>query len=236
MKGRIDPGRLNPIASFIFEDPNSLERRVETGPRRDVELATHVGERCHGRFLVRDGWGLTARAPEVLYIGRLETEKGVRVLIEAAQAAKQVRTVFAGRGSLAPEIARAAGGGRVDYLGLLEPAGVRAMLDQVSAVVVPSLWDENCPMVVLEAGARGCPVIVSDIGGIPEPVTDGVDGLLVPAGNASRLADAMSSLALDAFFAKSLGAERFQRTRRLHSEEAHYRDLLDVYQAAGGAT
>jgi glycosyltransferase involved in cell wall biosynthesis len=59
----------------------------------------------------------------------------------------------------------------------------------VDWVVVPSIWWENAPLVIQEAFAHGRPVICSDIGGMAEKVTDGVDGLHFRAGDPQSLAD-----------------------------------------------
>lgn len=68
---------------------------------------------------------------------------------------------------------------------------VHAELDQMDALVLPSLYGEGLPMVVLEAMASGVPVIASDVEGVVEAVEDGIEGLLVPPGSAQELANAM---------------------------------------------
>lgn len=76
---------------------------------------------------------------------------------------------------------------------VLTPAGVRAALDRAQVLVVPSVWPENAPLVVLEARARGCPVITTHLGGLPELVGP-TDGIQVPAGNVTALADALQTV------------------------------------------
>jgi len=61
----------------------------------------------------------------------------------------------------------------------------------VDWVVVPSVWWENSPLVIQEAFQQGRPVICSDIGGMAEKVTDGVNGLHFTAGDAMSLAEAI---------------------------------------------
>jgi hypothetical protein len=61
----------------------------------------------------------------------------------------------------------------------------------VDWVVVPSIWYENAPLVIQEAFQHGKPVICSDIGGMAEAVTDGVDGLHFRAGSAGALSDTL---------------------------------------------
>jgi glycosyltransferase involved in cell wall biosynthesis len=62
---------------------------------------------------------------------------------------------------------------------------------QIDALVVPSLWPENSPLVIHEAFMAGVPVVGSRIGGIPELVTDGVSGFVFESGSAADLARAL---------------------------------------------
>jgi glycosyltransferase involved in cell wall biosynthesis len=71
---------------------------------------------------------------------------------------------------------------------------VHAELDQMDALILPSLYGEGLPMVVLEAMASGVPVVASDVEGVVEAIEDGVEGLLVPPASAEQLAGAMRRL------------------------------------------
>jgi glycosyltransferase involved in cell wall biosynthesis len=68
------------------------------------------------------------------------------------------------------------------------------ILDEADAIVVPSIWWENSPVVIEEALARRVPVICSDIGGMAEKVRHGVDGWHFQAGNAAALAELLLDL------------------------------------------
>ena len=61
---------------------------------------------------------------------------------------------------------------------VLSPDGVRALLHESRALIMGSRWAENAPLILLEARAAGCPVIAPAVGGIPEIIEPGVDGLL----------------------------------------------------------
>jgi len=71
------------------------------------------------------------------------------------------------------------------------------IMSEIDWVVVPSIWWENSPLVIQEAFMYGRPVICSDIGGMAEKVTDGVNGLHFRAGNVSSLAEVMTRAAGD---------------------------------------
>lgn len=121
----------------------------------------------------------------LLYVGRLSREKGVGVLLDAvAGTGVPLRIVGEGPERVALE-ARAPG--HVAFLGGLSRGEVLREMANAEALVVPSLWYEGFPMVVVEAFARGTPVIASGIGGLAEVVTAGKTGALVPPGDAAAL-------------------------------------------------
>jgi glycogen(starch) synthase len=87
-------------------------------------------------------------------------------------------------------------------------------------------------MTVLEARSQRTPVICSDRGGLPELVTDGVDGLSFPAGDALALAERLRALTEQPAVAKELAERGLERLRSAHSKRRYYEGLLDAYSAA----
>jgi glycosyltransferase involved in cell wall biosynthesis len=83
----------------------------------------------------------------------------------------------------------------VTFAGSYEPSEVGRLMTGVDWVLVPSIWWETGPLVVLEAFQHGRPVISSDIGGMSEKVTHGVNGLHFRSGDAAALADVMQQAA-----------------------------------------
>ena len=131
-----------------------------------------------------------------LFIGRLEETKGIDVLLAVARrVSTAIEIVIVGEGPLQAQVENAHRNGIVRYLGRRGWTEIAGLMDHACALLVPSLWEENCPMVVLEAGARGCPVVASDRGGLTELVHHGRDGLLFPAGDANALAELLLGLA-----------------------------------------
>jgi glycosyltransferase involved in cell wall biosynthesis len=86
-------------------------------------------------------------------------------------------------------------GERVRLVGQYDRAGLAQLMARVDWVVIPSIWWETGPLTVGEAFQHGRPVICSDMGGMSEKVTDGVNGLYFRRGDPDDLADAMKRAA-----------------------------------------
>jgi glycosyltransferase involved in cell wall biosynthesis len=80
----------------------------------------------------------------------------------------------------------------VKFWGKIANENVGIAYSETDVLVLPSIWPENQPVSITEAMACGIPVIASNVGGIPELVSDNVNGFLFEAGNASDLADKMA--------------------------------------------
>ncbi|MGQ0580703.1 MAG: glycosyltransferase [Reyranella sp.] len=144
------------------------------------------------------------RALTIGFVGRIETYKGVRTLIEAmalVPSPTPLRLVIAGTGDDARNLraieAAAAKDRRIELLGALPHDGIPAFLDSLDILAVPSRWMETGPLVVLEAQAMGVPVMGADLGGIAERVRDGIDGWLLPFDDPRAWAAAMQRAATD---------------------------------------
>lgn len=175
------------------------------------------------------------KPPMVLFVGRLETVKGIQVLLAAArEIAPEVEVVIVGQGPLENEVQAAQSEGAVRYLGRRDWREIAELMDSARAVVVPSIWEENCPMVVLEAGARGCPVIASRRGGLVELVDDGEDGILFTPGDSQALAAAMQLVARDDSLSSRLGSARYARTLAENTAAVHLSALMETYLRAAG--
>lgn len=122
--------------------------------------------------------------------GRLVHEKGIDLLLTAFQRlpSQQICLHIYGDGRLRPIVQRAAlRDNRITYGGVYTPEQVGDLLHQVDVLLVPSLWPENLPLIMQEAQAAGVPTLVSDVGGMTECVTDGVNGFTFRVGDVDDL-------------------------------------------------
>ena len=164
-----------------------------------------------------------------VYAGRLSPEKGLTTLLRAAELA-QVPLVIAGDGPLSARLRRCAPP-NVRFVGRVSGEAVDRLLSESRAAVVPSEWAENAPMAVLEPMSIGRPVIATRVGGIPEQVRDGKEGILVRAGDDIELAAALRILAEDSGLADRMGRAAHERVTALFSPQRHTSGLLGVYRS-----
>jgi glycosyltransferase involved in cell wall biosynthesis len=180
--------------------------------------------------------GLSGRAL-VGVVARLQPEKGVQHFLQAAAmvaaATPRVGFVIVGDGpqrsqleTLAAEVGIA---GRSVFLGYQPDA--RSIMSMLDVLVVPSV-SEGTPLVVLEAMAAGVPVVASAVGGIPEQVHHGCEGLLVPPCDPAALARAIQELLCDPDLAHRLGKAGEIRVSSAYSAEAMLRSTLRIYQVS----
>lgn len=118
-------------------------------------------------------------------------------------------------------------------------AGVRSDMPDVyraaDIVLLPSIYGENLPTVLIESGGCGRPVVASRVGGIPDIVAEGETGLLVPPSDPDALAAALAKLLGDEDLRTSFGAAAAERARNEFSSEVWVKNLRKVYEDALGS-
>ena len=125
----------------------------------------------------------------------------------------------------------------VDRLGIADmihwtgfQTDVNQQLDLMDVFVLPSLYGEGLPMVVLEAMANAVPVVASNVEGIPEAVRDGIDGLIFEPSNASDLAEKLTSLAGDHQLWSSMSISSLERQREKLSDTSMAEGVSKIYE------
>jgi glycosyltransferase involved in cell wall biosynthesis len=144
------------------------------------------------RDVVRAELGLDGAL--LAFAGRLGPQKALGVALEAVAEVPGVTLAIAGDGpdrKVLERRARELGlDGRARFLGSVSREGVLRLFRAADAAILPSRW-ENFPHTVVEALAVGSPVIATAVGGVPEVVRDGENGLLVRSGDPAALAEAI---------------------------------------------
>lgn len=188
---------------------------------------------------------MAEETPTILHVARLVPVKGTEYLIRAfahfAASHAAVQLVIIGDGGLLGslrKLAHAVGvAERVRFLGALPHAEVLAWLRRAMLLALPSVRTasgrvEGLGMVLLEAAATGVPVVASDIGGIPECVTEDETGFLVPERDVEALAERMGALLGDAALRLRLGAAARARVEERFDLRQQTRALEDLYDSA----
>lgn len=251
------PVRLVTVHGWPFKTETGIRKAIYAGASRAVRpLVTRaicvaenertVGIAAHAirpsqAVVIHNGVEIpeAASAPtgrDVVTVTRLRPPKDTTTLVAAAARVRDLfdRLLVVGDGPDRPEVERLVSelglDGQVELLG--DRDDVDAILARASVFVLSSR-SEGLPMAVLEAMAAGVPTIASNVGGIPEVVNDGADGVLVAPGDAHALADALRRLLDDAELRLSMGRKARERARASfgldHFREAHvalYDELL----------
>ncbi len=149
--------------------------------------------------------------PMFLFLGRLTEEKGLHVLLDAweifEKASPRGTLVIAGEGPLRETVEqKCLSTRRARCVGFKSGSEKRELLQQSTALVVPSIWWEPLGLVLYEAYDHGKPVLAASSGGILDHVQDGTTGWLHEPGNASMLAEQMLVAARDPDLCRKLGS------------------------------
>jgi glycosyltransferase involved in cell wall biosynthesis len=196
LRKRFIQASLELVDLFVAPSATLLERFVEWGIPRERMLLEDYGRTptaCDAaRPAPHDTFG---------FFGQLNPYKGIAVLLRALRMLGDQAPGLRVHGanldlqehSFRDEVSSLLEDteGKVDNLGPYPPERAGEMMAEVDWVVVPSIWWENSPLVIQEAFAQRRPVICSDIGGMAEKVTDGLNGLYFRVGDADSLAAAI---------------------------------------------
>lgn len=223
-----------------------------TAPLRDqVAALGYPAERIHvmpmavdtGRFTPREG-PRPAGPFHVVTVSRLALCKGHRYALAALatlrEAGHAVRYTIAGDGPDRPaieaDVARLGLGAEVTFAGSLAEEAVVALLRSADAFVLPSVGlGESYPVAAQEAMACGLPVVATVIGGTPDMITDGADGLLVPQAAPLPLAHALARLAGDPALRERLGRAAHRRAVAEFDVRRRARAFLAAVEAVRAA-
>ncbi len=229
----LEKGLRGQTAALIAVSEEEVREALRLGYARErVHLITNGVATC------KEG-GATVRAAgrlQVGFFGRLTLQKGPDVLVDAVSCVishvPHVTFVIYGDGELA-EVLRAQVEAlqltaNVEFRGACGQGETVARMREFDVVVVPSRW-EGCPYIVLEAFQAGVPVVASSVGGVPDLIRDGVNGVLVVGGSAEALCDGLLSVLRDPDKRQRL-AKQGRTTVAAHTREAMAAAVAAVYR------
>lgn len=192
---------IQQVASQTF--PEYADKFTVLFNATDVEVFKPYGDEAKAH--VQASLNLAIATPFILFVGRLTQDKGVDVLIQAFRHVltehPDTKLVIAGSSffegaaktpyqqylqQLAKPIAN-----HIVFTGFIPHQQLKYLYATAHAVVVPSVWQDPCPLVVLETMASGTCIVASNVGGVPEVVEHGVTGILVNPDQVNELAIAM---------------------------------------------
>jgi glycosyltransferase involved in cell wall biosynthesis len=185
------------------------------------------------------------KTPRVAYVGRMIRSKGVHVLVEAhrhlrARGVNLELSLYgdadsSNREAIPPEQLEAwSMEPGVSWRG--RTADIVGVWRTTDIAVVPALGGDGMPRAMLEAAACGRPLVVSNVPGCRHFVRPGIEGLIVPPGDAAALAEALATLAADRPLQLSAGAAARRKVVREYTETAVRAKTREIYQAARGQT
>jgi phosphatidylinositol alpha-mannosyltransferase len=211
------------------------------------EAAAWTGRRFYGGEyrVVPNGVDLPAELPSLAprepgaplrlaFVGQAVERKGLPVLLRAFEALRdhvdvELAIVGAERDEVEPLLLDGDHG--VNVLGKVSDAEKVAALASADLLVAPSLGGESFGMVLTEAFAAGTPVVASDIPGYRDVVRDGVDGLLVPRGDATALAETLRDLAVAPSRRTAMAAQARTHAQR-YAWPTVAAEVLEAYEDA----
>jgi len=186
-----------------------------------------------------------AEHPQYVFVGQIEEIKGIRFLLETVlpileRVGGRISILGAGR-QLEMLTERYTDNPHVTFKGFVNQTAVAEEIANSDALVIPSLWQENSPLVVYHALSYGIPVVGSRIGGIPELVTDRENGLLLSAGAGAEWRDTFERFSNKGAELKELKAGAEKSKERLSPERITdeminlYRDTIGLKSVTGSA-
>ena len=181
----------------------------------------------------------SASEPMVVYAGRLDEIKGVRLLMAGWDRYREeagepgLRLAIAGAGILDGEVAAwASTRSSVVLTGALGSADCTDLISRARAVLLPSAWEETFGLVAIEAMAAGVPPIASGHGSFPELITPGVDGALFDKGDPAALGRAIADAERNPEQYASYGEQARKTYEQRFDPERNLEELLEIYRFA----
>ena len=167
----------------------------------------------------------------VLYFGRLVKEKGLDVLLHAL-AGTDIKLKIVGDGPEKDRLKDESEKLKVnaEFVGHKLGKELHDLIRGAKFVILPSVWYENYPVSLLEAGALGKAVVGARLGGIPEIISDGENGFLAEPNSADDLREKIQHLFGDDELCERMGRRAREMVIENNSPEEHYKKIVEIYK------
>ncbi|MFA7365433.1 MAG: glycosyltransferase, partial [Patescibacteria group bacterium] len=166
-----------------------------------------------------------------LYFGRISDEKGIDVLLRAFSLYKgEMKLKIVGSGPSEEKMKamsiKLGLGNKVEFLGPKFGKDLVSIIQKAKAIFIPSIWNENMPLTLLESLYLSKVVIASRTGGLPELIDDKISGFLFENGNPDQLAELIANLSN--YNLEDIGNKAKERVEGLNIDN-HFDNILEVY-------
>lgn len=157
------------------------------------------------------------------FVGRLSHEKGIKSLMKAAER-NPFKLIVIGSGVLEDELKKKAGT-NIEFVGFKQWREIKEIVGKARFSVIASEWYENNPISVIESLCLGTPVLGAHIGGIPELIEEGINGMTFESKNVDDLADKIKMMFEASFDYHSIA----ENAQKLFDAEVYYQRLMEIY-------
>jgi glycosyltransferase involved in cell wall biosynthesis len=212
--------RLEKLTGCFISPSNFLkDKMVSAGFNADrIEVLNN--------FMYKQTLPVADRGDYYCYAGRLSEEKGVDTLLEAASRVPLPLKII-GDGPLLADFKKQYGNSsHIEFMGRMTSEELFPVVQKARFLVIPSVCYENNPYSVIEALCMGTPVLGANIGGIPELIEKGENGMLFEAGNVEELKVRIREMTESSFDCQ----ETAKRAQEKFSAENFYERLMAIYQ------
>jgi glycosyltransferase involved in cell wall biosynthesis len=216
--------------AFISASQRDLLRGLRLAPERVFVRHNLIPHRERPRVVP---------TPTVIYAGRLDEAKGVRLLMAgwdcylSTSGEQGLNLVIAGGGPLGDEMAAwASARPSVEMVGIVSGDRCAQLISHARAVLLPSAWEETFGLVAVEAMAAGVPPIATSHGSFTELITPGVDGVLFSPGDPAALAHAIADVDSNPERYEAYGDQARKTYEERFDPQRSIEELLGIYRFA----
>ncbi|MBN1181907.1 MAG: glycosyltransferase family 4 protein [Bacteroidales bacterium] len=220
-----NPRKLNRITDWFISPSNFLKEEMIKGGIDKAKIGVLHNFVKHETVKIDHG----LKEDYYCYVGRLSSEKGIDLLLEAASGLPAYKLKIIGTGPLEESLISGNNNKNVEFFGYKTGEELRSIISGSRFLTVPSNWFENNPLTILEALCMGVPVLGSNIGGIPELIKPGFNGILFEPSNVAEMREKIDYLWRNhKMFDRS---EIASHAARHYTSEHYYESVIDLYNS-----